>query len=40
VGGQSAVAVESSGVLRGVISKSDLMEFWAHGGQIAHQPGK
>ncbi len=32
-GGQSAVAVEASGELRGVISKSDLMEFWAHGGQ-------
>jgi cystathionine beta-synthase len=30
-GGQAAVAVVSDGTLRGVISKSDLMEFWAHG---------
>lgn len=29
-GGQMAVAVMGEGSLRGVISKSDLMEFWAH----------
>jgi cystathionine beta-synthase len=30
VGGQNAVAITGDGALRGVISKSDLMEFWAH----------
>ena len=32
-GGQTAVAVMGDGELRGVVSKSDLMEFWAHGAQ-------
>jgi cystathionine beta-synthase len=32
-GGQMAVAVTGSEGLRGVISKSDLMEFWAHAGR-------
>jgi cystathionine beta-synthase len=30
VGGQTAVAVSAEDGLRGVVSKSDLMEFWAH----------
>ncbi|HLJ81382.1 MAG TPA: cystathionine beta-synthase [Ktedonobacterales bacterium] len=30
-GGQTAVAVVGADGLRGVISRSDLMEFWAHG---------
>ena len=30
-GGQTAVAVLGDAGLRGVISKSDLMEFWARG---------
>jgi cystathionine beta-synthase len=30
VGGQTAVAVTAEDGLRGVVSKSDLMEFWAH----------
>ena len=33
VGGQSAIAVSGAHGLAGVISKSDLMEFWAHGAQ-------
>ncbi len=32
-GGQTAVAVMGDAGLRGVISKSDLMEFWARGGE-------
>jgi cystathionine beta-synthase len=32
-GGQTAVAVIGDSGLRGVISKSDLMEFWARGGE-------
>ncbi len=28
--GQSAVAVMSSGTLEGIVTKSDLLEFWAH----------
>ena len=28
--GQSAVAVMSSGMLEGIVTKSDLLEFWAH----------
>jgi cystathionine beta-synthase len=32
-GGQTAVAVTGGNGLRGVISKSDLMEFWAHAGR-------
>jgi cystathionine beta-synthase len=31
-GGQSAVAVGNDQGLRGVVSKSDLLEFWARGG--------
>jgi cystathionine beta-synthase len=31
--GQTAVAVTGSDGLRGVIAKSDLMEFWAHAGR-------
>ncbi|MEO7002224.1 MAG: hypothetical protein ABI068_10375, partial [Ktedonobacterales bacterium] len=30
-GGQTAVAVMGETGLRGVVAKSDLMEFWAHG---------
>jgi cystathionine beta-synthase len=33
VAGQMAVAVSGTEGLRGVISKSDLMEFWAHAGR-------
>ncbi|HEX9056905.1 MAG TPA: cystathionine beta-synthase [Ktedonobacterales bacterium] len=33
IGGQMAVAVTSAEGLRGVVSKSDLMEFWAHAGR-------
>ncbi len=28
--GQLAVAVMSGGVLEGIVTKSDLLEFWAH----------
>ncbi len=35
VGGQSAVAVTSAEGLRGVVSRSDLMEFWARGAGAA-----
>jgi cystathionine beta-synthase len=28
-GGQSAVAVLNNGVLEGIVTKSDLLEFWA-----------
>ncbi len=34
-GGQNAVAVTSPDGLRGVVSKSDLMEFWAQGAQAS-----
>lgn len=34
-GGQNAVAVTGADALRGVVSKSDLMEFWAHTTQAA-----
>ncbi|HLY31074.1 MAG TPA: pyridoxal-phosphate dependent enzyme [Ktedonobacterales bacterium] len=37
VGGQSAVAVMGDTGLRGVISKSDLMEFWADSSRVASQ---
>ena len=36
-GGQAAVAVMSETGLRGVISKSDLMEFWADDSRAASQ---
>ncbi len=36
-GGQAAVAVMSDTGLRGVISKSDLMEFWADSSRVASQ---
>jgi cystathionine beta-synthase len=35
-GGQNAVAVSAAEGLRGVVSKSDLMEFWARGAQSAN----
>ncbi|MFI5274295.1 MAG: cystathionine beta-synthase [Ktedonobacterales bacterium] len=38
-GGQNAVAVTSAEGLRGVVSKSDLMEFWAHGAQAVNTAG-
>ncbi|HEU5442142.1 MAG TPA: pyridoxal-phosphate dependent enzyme [Ktedonobacterales bacterium] len=37
-GGQNAVAVTAPEGLRGVVSKSDLMEFWARGAQSANAP--
>ncbi len=37
VGGQSAVAVTSAEGLRGVVSRSDLMEFWARGAGAASE---
>ncbi len=39
-GGQTAVAVMGESGLRGVISKSDLMEFWADGSRAASQIGQ
>ena len=40
VGGQSAVAIMSSEGVTGVVSKSDLMEFWAHAAQTASAPAE
>ena len=39
VGGQTAIAVSGPEGLRGVISKSDLMEFWANGGAASGSSG-
>ncbi len=39
-GGQPAVAVMGEQELRGVLSKSDLMEFWAHGAQAPIRGGE
>lgn len=37
-GGQTAVAVKGHDGLRGVVSKSDLMEFWAQNSRAASEP--
>ncbi|WIG57994.1 MAG: Cystathionine beta-synthase [Ktedonobacterales bacterium] len=40
VGGQSAVAIMSAEGVAGVVSKSDLMEYWAHAAQTASAPAE